>query len=101
RFQVSWFKLFTWLEYSPSKDATYCFPCYLFTSKPSECPEANAFIAEGFRTWRKVTGGKDCAFLTHVGKTPNSPHNIAIKCCENLKNQSRHIDTVIEKQTTQ
>ncbi|KAG8657454.1 hypothetical protein MANES_03G069164v8, partial [Manihot esculenta] len=30
-FQSSWFKLFpSWLEYSLSKDATFCLPCYLF-----------------------------------------------------------------------
>ncbi|GAV90630.1 DUF4371 domain-containing protein, partial [Cephalotus follicularis] len=98
RFQASWFKLFTWLEYSPSKDAAYCFPCYLFTNKTSEHPRTNAFVVEGFRTWRKVNSGKDCAFLTHVGKSPSSPHNVAIKCCEDLKNQSRHIDTIIDKQ---
>ena len=30
-FQHSWFKLFpTWLEYSPTKDATFCLPCFIF-----------------------------------------------------------------------
>ncbi|OMP04879.1 Zinc finger MYM-type protein [Corchorus olitorius] len=48
RFQASWFTSFHWLEYSPAKDAAYCLPCYLFTDKPSERPEANAFIVEGF-----------------------------------------------------
>ncbi|GAV74625.1 LOW QUALITY PROTEIN: DUF4371 domain-containing protein, partial [Cephalotus follicularis] len=38
---------------------------------------------------------------TRVGKSPSSPHNVAIKCCEDLKNQSRHIDTIIDKQTVQ
>ncbi|GAV70253.1 LOW QUALITY PROTEIN: Dimer_Tnp_hAT domain-containing protein/DUF4371 domain-containing protein, partial [Cephalotus follicularis] len=99
-FQASWFKLFTWLEYSPSKDAAYCFPCYLFTNKTSERLRANAFVVEGF-TWRKVNSGKDCAFLTHVRKSPSSPHNVAIKCCEDLKIQFRHIDTIIDKQTVQ
>jgi hypothetical protein len=30
---------------------------------------------------------------------PCSPHNNAVKCCDNLKNQSQHIDKVIDKQT--
>jgi hypothetical protein len=34
RFQASWFTQFLyWLEYSPTKDAAYCLPCYLFTMK--------------------------------------------------------------------
>jgi hypothetical protein len=28
-----------------------------------------------------------------------SPHNNVIKCCDNLMNQSQHIDKVIDKQT--
>nr|KAJ0194289.1 hypothetical protein LSAT_V11C800391780 [Lactuca sativa] len=27
-FQVSWFKLFPWLEYSKSRDTTFCFPSF-------------------------------------------------------------------------
>ncbi len=34
RFQYSWFSEFPWLEYSPTKDAAFCLPCYLFTEKP-------------------------------------------------------------------
>uniref|UniRef100_A0ACD5UBA3 Uncharacterized protein n=1 Tax=Avena sativa TaxID=4498 RepID=A0ACD5UBA3_AVESA len=30
KFQYHWFKIFPWLEYSPIKDAVYCFPCFLF-----------------------------------------------------------------------
>jgi hypothetical protein len=37
RFQSSWYKMFNWLEYSPTKDAAYCLPCYLFGKKPTGC----------------------------------------------------------------
>ena len=37
-------------------------------------------------------------YIRHVGKDPNSPHKIVVKCCEDLKNYSRHIDKLIEKQ---
>ncbi|XP_059637948.1 uncharacterized protein LOC132279902 [Cornus florida] len=58
RFQSSWFKLFpTWLEYSPSKDAAYCLPCFLFGAKPTGRPGTNAFTSEGFRSWKKVNDG--------------------------------------------
>ncbi|KAG4154317.1 hypothetical protein ERO13_D03G050850v2 [Gossypium hirsutum] len=33
-FQPSWFKQFSWLEYSPSKDAVFCLPYFLFNSNP-------------------------------------------------------------------
>jgi len=33
RFQANWFKSFPWLEYSPTEDAAFCFPCYLFAKK--------------------------------------------------------------------
>ena len=38
--------------------------------------------------------------ICHVGNDPNSPHKIVMKCCEDLKNYSRHIDNLIEKQTS-
>ena len=101
RFQASWFKSFSWLEYSPSKDAAYCFPCYLFTNRPTDQSGGNAFIIEGFRKWKRVNNGKDCTFLTHIGKDPHSPHNKAMSCFEDLKNRSQHIDKVIQKQTSQ
>jgi hypothetical protein len=41
----------------------------------------------------------NCAFLIHMGNGPCSPHNNAVKYCDTLKNQSQHIDKVIDKQT--
>ncbi|XP_030964725.1 zinc finger MYM-type protein 1-like [Quercus lobata] len=38
--------------------------------------------------------------VNSLGKDPNSPHKIVVKCCEDLKNYSRHIDKQIEKQTS-
>ena len=42
--------------------------------------------------------GMNCPLIRHVGKEPNSPYKIAVKCCDDLKNYSRHIDKLIEKQ---
>ena len=101
RFQPSWFVSHKdWLEYSPSMDAIYCLPCYLFSKKPIGCPGSDAFISIDFNNWKKVKDGKNCPLIRHVGKEPNSPHKIAVKCCEDLKNYSRHIDKLIEKQTS-
>ncbi|KAK4602321.1 hypothetical protein RGQ29_011382 [Quercus rubra] len=88
RFQPSWFKSHKdWLEYSPSTDAIYCLPCDI--SKKS--------IG---RPGSDVKDGMNCLLVRHVGKEPNSPHKIAMKCCEDLKNYSQHIDKLIEKQTS-
>ena len=49
RFQPSWFNSHKdWLVYSPSTDAIYCLPCYLFSKKPIGCPGLDAFISTGF-----------------------------------------------------
>ncbi|OMO50620.1 hypothetical protein COLO4_37978 [Corchorus olitorius] len=65
-----------------------------------ERPGANAFIVEGFRNWKKI-GGKECAFLAHVGSDLSSPHNKAVRCYDDFKNHSQHIDKIMEKQTSQ
>ncbi|XP_059627110.1 uncharacterized protein LOC132269904 [Cornus florida] len=102
RFQSSWFKLFpTWLEYSPSKDAAFCLPCFLFGAKPTGCPRTNAFTSEGFRSWKKVNDGNKCAFLNHMGGNPCSAHNIAERACKDLMNQPCYIDIVMDRQTSE
>lgn len=92
RFQAYSFRTFPWLEYSLEEDVAFCFPCYLFSKKSS------LFTLKGFRNWKKVNSGKDCAFLSHVGNNPNSPHNVALRCCEDFKKQSYHSDNVLSKQ---
>jgi hypothetical protein len=101
RFQSSWYKMFDWLEYSEVKDAAYCLPCFLFAKKPTGRFGSSAFTIDGFRNWKKVNDGTHCSFLVHMGNGPCSPHNNAVKCCDNLKNQSQHIDKVIDKQTSE
>ncbi|KAK1383314.1 Zinc finger, TTF-type [Heracleum sosnowskyi] len=86
RFQASWFNTFKWLEYSVSKDAAFCFPCYLFESDASS---QHAFTIDGFKSWKRVNDNERCTFLVHIG-TSNSPHKKAIKSYEGLKNVTRH-----------
>jgi hypothetical protein len=100
RFQSHWFKSYPWLEYS-EKNTAFCFPCYLFPSKPSGKPGSDTFTVKGFNCWKKVNDGERCAFLTHMGKGPNLAHRFATRCLENLKNQSCHIEKVVKRQTTQ
>ena len=101
RFQPSWFESHKdWLEYSPSMNAIYCLPCYLFSKKPIGRPGSDAFISTGFNNWKNVKDGMNCPLIRHVGKESNSPHKIAMKCCKDLKNYSRHIDKLVKKQTS-
>ena len=47
-FQSSWFKPFpSWLEYSSTKDAAFCLPCFIFR-KSSGISGQNAFTIDGF-----------------------------------------------------
>ncbi|XP_057734118.1 uncharacterized protein LOC130949408 [Arachis stenosperma] len=102
RFQASWFKLFpSWLEYSIEDDAIYCFLCFLFAKEPSINTGSNTFIENGFRNWKKVNSGKECALLNHIGKGPNSFHHKALKSCDDLMKQSQHIDRLLHKQTSE
>jgi hypothetical protein len=98
RFQSSWFTNFSWLEYSPHTNCAYCLPCFLFSKKPVGKCRSDTFSVKGFDKWKKVNNGKDCAFLTHMGSTPSSAHNYAVRCYESLKNSMTHIDKVIVKQ---
>ncbi|KAK8355524.1 hypothetical protein V6Z11_A05G296400 [Gossypium hirsutum] len=100
-FQPSWFKQFSWLEYSPSKDAVFCLPCFLFNSNPTSRFGSIAFTHNGFSNWKKVHDGCNCAFLTHMGKYPNSLHNNAQRAYVDLMNQAQHIEVSLDRQTTQ
>ena len=100
RFQSHWFRSYLWLEYS-EKNTAFCFPCYLFPSKPSGKPGSDTFTVKGFNCWKKVNDGKRCAFFTHMKKGSNSANRFATRCLENLKNQSYHIEKVVKRQTTE
>ncbi|GAV90786.1 DUF4371 domain-containing protein, partial [Cephalotus follicularis] len=98
-FQSSWFRQFSWLDYSPSKDVIFCLLCFLFNNKSTGRFGSTAFTHDGFNNWKKVNCGSNCAFLVHMGKDPNSQHNVAQSCYTDLKNQAQHIETVIIRQT--
>ncbi|XP_073360020.1 uncharacterized protein [Aegilops tauschii subsp. strangulata] len=70
-------------------------------TKPVGKCGSDTFTVKGFDKWKKVNNGKECAFLKHMGTTPSSAHNFAVRCYENLKNNPIHIDKVMKKQTKQ
>ncbi|KAK8340234.1 hypothetical protein V6Z11_A08G089500 [Gossypium hirsutum] len=88
-------------QYSPSKDAIFCLPCFLFNSNPTSRFGSTAFTHNGFSNWKKVHDGCNCAFLTHMGKDPNLLHNNAQRAYVDLMNQAQHIDVSLDRQTTQ
>ncbi|XP_062152101.1 LOW QUALITY PROTEIN: uncharacterized protein LOC133860528 [Alnus glutinosa] len=68
---------------------------------PSVHPTQRVFTIDGFRNWKKVRDGKNCAFLNHIGKDHNSFNRIAERSYEDLKNQSQHIQNVFENFTSE
>uniref|UniRef100_A0A2N9FWH9 TTF-type domain-containing protein n=1 Tax=Fagus sylvatica TaxID=28930 RepID=A0A2N9FWH9_FAGSY len=90
----------TYLECDPGlrPQILYCLPCYLFGKKPTGRSGSDAFTVKGFDNWKKVNDGMNCPLVGHVGKDPNSPHKIAVKCYEDLMKHSRYVDKLFEKQ---
>ncbi|MDD0213366.1 hypothetical protein PSY81_23475, partial [Shigella flexneri] len=78
KFLVSWYKQFKWLEYSNSTHTAFCLPCFCFANH-SPFVGTNVFVVGGFKSWKKVNDGKNCALLHHEGIGPNSPHKVALK----------------------
>ncbi|XP_058202792.1 uncharacterized protein LOC131317246 [Rhododendron vialii] len=87
------FGKFPWLEYSPQKDAVFCFPCFIFEKKTANC---STLTGGGFINWNVVFD----AFSMHVGG-PNSPHFNAVNYCDDLMNVGRHIDKVMNAQSSE
>ncbi|KAL0009549.1 hypothetical protein SO802_011051 [Lithocarpus litseifolius] len=98
KFKHSWFAIkefSTCLEYSPSKDAAFCLPCFLF-DKPTGNSGSHVFIKDGFQNRKKVNDGNNCFFLNHMGKEPNSFHRASEQAKTDLMNQSQHIQKALE-----
>jgi hypothetical protein len=47
---------------------------------------------------KKVGDEKNVVFLNHIGKDPNSFYKILERSCEDLINQSQHIQKVFDNQ---
>ncbi|XP_058776974.1 uncharacterized protein LOC131651326 [Vicia villosa] len=74
-FSKSWYKSYTWLEYSEIKDATYYFYCFLFKQPGrAEHFDFEVFTKSGYRDWKHASK----SFKDHVG-SHNSLHNSCVK----------------------
>jgi len=52
KFCIQWYKSYKWLEYSPEKDAVFCFYCRAFDLS-GRCEES--FTINGFNKWSKAS----------------------------------------------
>lgn len=55
-FNSSWYSDYSWLEYSVSRDAAYCYPCRIFTTGTGKAEKT--FTVNGFRGWKHASGKK-------------------------------------------
>ncbi|KAH1155006.1 hypothetical protein GLYMA_18G180700v4 [Glycine max] len=91
----SWYKNYTWLEYSEIKDAAYCFYCFLF-KQPGRAEHFGfeVFTKSGYRDWKHASQGlKD-----HVG-SHNSLHNSCVKHYDDYNNQRQSVTSKFAKAT--
>jgi len=52
-FHENYYTQFKWIEYSPSKDAAFCFPCRLFKGNSINGGQIDlAYTSKGFKNWK-------------------------------------------------
>ena len=88
-FQESWYKKYPWLEYSISKNAAFCFWCYLFKPLNRESVD-DVFIRDGFNNWKKALE----RFNRHM-RTANSCHNEAKMQFESFQDQRHSVGNIV------
>jgi hypothetical protein len=87
KFSASWYKKYDWIEYSESKDAAYCFYCFLFKQPRSSTHFGyDVFNKMGYSDWKHASE----ALPQHVGGV-NSAHNQARLHCDDFRNQSQSV----------
>ncbi|XP_071924022.1 uncharacterized protein [Coffea arabica] len=90
-FQDIWYQKFVWLEYSISKDAAFCFWCFLFKTQNKGGRYAeDAFTKTGFNNWKKAME----RFNEHIGAV-NSCHNDARIQFESFQDQRHSVSNVL------
>ncbi|XP_071713304.1 uncharacterized protein [Rutidosis leptorrhynchoides] len=92
RFVKAWFEKYNWIEYSIKADKAYCLCCYLFRDHIGHQGGSEAFVTEGFNSWKKSERLKE-----HVGGV-SSFHNAALEKCESLTRTNQSILNAFDKQ---
>ena len=83
-FQGAWYSLYSWLEYSIAKDASFCYACRHFS--PTNVTQAEtAFTSNGYSNWKKAMY-KDGGFISHV---KSDVHSIAMVAWSDFKSMAK------------
>ena len=88
-FKEEWYDKYDWLEYSESKDAVYCFYCFLF-KQAVKGDKYEAFTKVGYNNWKDAVE----RLKSHVGGV-NSIHNNARLHFDDFNNQRQSISTIM------
>lgn len=97
-FHPEWYKEFDFLEYSTTKDAVYCFVCFLFPSGPGREKSETAWIKEGVKNWRKMKSSgsnKTGKLQMHFN---SMSHKSALRDYCNYLQKFGHVDTLLNKE---
>ncbi|XP_058746232.1 uncharacterized protein LOC131651019 [Vicia villosa] len=94
-FCKAWYKNYTWIEYSESKDAAYCFYCFLFKSSGrAKHFGYEVFNKDEFKDWKHAYKG----FKDHIG-SHDSKHNSCMKHYDDYNNQRQSVTSIFARAT--
>lgn len=63
-FNPKWFDQYVWIEYSISRDDTFCYPCRFIPMGSHTHRVEDSFVNSGYRDWKHATG-KHGGFVKH------------------------------------
>ena len=78
-FCTQWYTQFKWLEYSPSINKAFCFPCRVFGTKGRH---QEAFVSNGFQHWKSASE----KFRTHQSSVAHKNSILAWKVGKQMQN---------------
>ncbi|KAJ1258931.1 hypothetical protein BS78_10G113900 [Paspalum vaginatum] len=95
-FRAQWFNDYDWLEYSVSKDASYCFYCFLFRKEAEhEKFGYDVFSKTGYDNWKNAT----CRGFPYHCRAVGGCHNKARQRADDFRNQRTSISRKFESNT--
>lgn len=97
QFSPTWYAEFPLLEYSPHKDAAFCFACILFPEGVGRIHASSEWVSVGVRQWHKMKSrGKDKKGKL-IGHFTSESHLAALSDFSNFVNEGAHIDVLLDK----
>lgn len=97
-FCPEWYREFEFLEYSTSKDAAFCFVCYLFPVGSGRSKSESAWRTEGVRNWRKMkSSGREKSGKLQLHFNSGAHKAALFDYCHFLVTAG-HIDILLDKE---